>query len=125
MRWVNIYEEYRNVIYDTLRVKHIYRKAGSARFYICQFCLEGEVLRVGYDLARKFYLVKSFSVFDKRPHRFNVKNGDVVRCYYERSTKHQPFILSKILLRRDKEVIYPHPCLKDRPVPLPMLTLFE
>lgn len=125
MRWVNIYEEYRNVIYDSVRVKHTYRKMGSSRLYICQYSLQSDIDAVGSELARKFYLVKTYSAYDNKPHRFDLKTGDIVRCYYGRNNRHLHFSLEQIVSRRSQEVIYPHPCLKDNPVPTAYLTLYE
>ena len=67
MRWVDIYEEYKRVIHDYLVVKHIYRRAGSMRFYICQFSLQSDLNRLGPGLARKYYLVKTYSQYEKSP----------------------------------------------------------
>lgn len=125
MRWVNIYEEYRNVIHDALKVKHTFRKVGTMRIYICEFSLESEVNSIGMELARKFYLVKSYSSYEKKPHRFDIKNGDIVRCFYTRNIKHEHFTLNQIVSKRNKEIIYPHLCFKEKPLALPLFTLYE
>lgn len=125
MRWVDIYEEYKRVIHDYLVVKHIYRRAGGMRFYICQFSLQSDLNRLGPGLARKYYLVKTYSQYEKKPRRFDLKSGDVVKCYYHRDSKHQAFQLDRIVHRQKKDLIYPHPCFRDRPIQEPMLTLYK
>ncbi len=125
LRWVNIYEEFRKVIFDSIKVKHIYKKVDNVCFYICQYSLNSEINSLGTDLARKFYLVKTYKPGVKKPKRFDIKNGDIVRCYYSRNNKHHYFSLEKIVLRGTKEVIYPHPCFNDKPYSLPALTLYE
>ncbi len=125
MRWVNIYEEYRRVLYDYVAVKHLYRKVGSMRVYICQFSLKSELDQLGPDFARKFYLVKSYSTNESKPKRFDLKNGDVVKCFYCRDSKHQGFTLEKIVVRRTQDIVYPHPCYREKPVQRPLLTLYE
>jgi len=125
MRWVNIYEEYRNVIYDSIKVKHFYRKKGCTRFYICQFSLKSEIDSIGPDFARKFYLVKTNSIYEKKPRRFDLNNGDIVRCFYNRSNRRLHFTLQEIVVKRNKETIYPHPCMKEKPLDMPLLTLYE
>ncbi|HZK34852.1 MAG TPA: hypothetical protein VFD33_06050 [Bacillota bacterium] len=125
MRRVNIYEEYKRIIHDYLVVKHIYRRAGSMRFYICQFSLQSDLDNLGSGFARKFYLVKTYSQFNKKPSRFDIKNGDIVKCYYSRDTKHEAYELDRIVLRRKKETIYPHPCYREKPIQKPMLTLYK
>lgn len=124
MRPVNIYEEYRKVIYDTVKVRHYYKKSGGTKYYICEYILLSDICAIGMQFAKRYYLVKEYNSFRERPRKYDIKSGDTVRCFYSRNRKCDIFKLNRILLKEIKIDIYPHVDLKAKPITQPLYKLY-